>query len=199
MPIMIVCVSYAHGHAKANCSLDISPLKARNIACFNGIDLFSDAGQKWIEFRTGEAVNLETLCAPEPPWANKHRLYTECSIPKLPSRIIVDKYAEMYCSSPHILVFPVISKSLFTRTLDLAYGSEHSFGSDSAKSCVYAFLSVVTQFGYDDDIHGTMDCGAYASAARRFVAQITEEMTLNGLQSLIMLVRGLLLYGGRHY
>ena len=100
----------------------------------------------------------------------------------------------MYCSSPHILVFPVISKSLFTRTLDLAYGSERAFGSDSAKSCVYAFLSVVTLFGYDDNIRGTMDCGSFASAARKFVAQITEEMTLDGLQSLIMLVRGPLLY-----
>lgn len=116
-------------------------------------------------------------------------------IPKLPSRIIIDKYVEMYYSSPHILVFPVISKLLFIRTLDLAYGSEWDFSLDSAKSCIYTFLSVVTQFGYDDDIHGTMDCGAYASAAWRFVAQITEEMTLDGLQSLIILVHCLLLYG----
>ena len=194
---MIVCVSCAHDHAKADCLPDTLPIKARSMVCFNGIDLFSDAGQKWIESRTGEAVNLETLC--EPPWANKYRLYTECSIPGLHSRLLVDKYAEMYCSSPHVLVFPVISKLPFTRTLDLAYRSESSSGSDSAKSCIYAFLSVVTQFGYDDDIHGTMDCGAYASAARRYVAQITEEMTLDGLQSLIMLVRGLLVYEKKRY
>lgn len=152
---------------------------------FNGIDLFSDAGRKWIESRTGEKVNLETL---ELPWANTYRLYTESSIPVLPNRLIVESYAEMYCSSLHIPVFPVISKSLFTRTLNLAYGPAHVAGSASAKSCIYAFLSVVTQFGFDDNMHGAMDCGSYASAAQSFMARITQEMTLDGLQSLIMLV-----------
>jgi len=96
---------------------------------------------------------------------------------------------EMYCSSLHIPVFPVISKSLFIITLDLAYGLPEAIGSASARSCVYAFLSVVTQFGFDDNMHGAMDCGSYASAAQSYMAQITQEMTLDGLQSLIMLVR----------
>lgn len=168
--------------------LDASPTRAVNITCFNGIDLFSDQGQSWIESRTGEKVNLETLCALQLPWANTHRLYMESSIPELPSRLVVDNYVEIYCSSAHILVFPVISKSLFTKTLDLAYGSNRVASSASAKSCVYAFLSVVTLFGFDDDMHGAMDCGSYAAAAQSFMAQITQEMTLDGLQSLIMLV-----------
>lgn len=151
----------------------------------NGIDLFSDAGRKWIESRAGEKVNIETL---ELPWANTQRLYTVSSIPVLPNRLIVEKYVEMYCSSLHIPVFPVISKSLFSRTLDLAYGPAHVAGSASAKSCIYAFLSVVTQFGFDDYMHGAIDCGSYASATQSFMAQITQEMTLDGLQSLIMLV-----------
>lgn len=154
----------------------------------DGIDLFSDRGRKWIESRTGEKVNLETLFTLELPWANTLQLHTESNIAELPSRLIVENYAEMYCSSPHVLVFPVISKSLFTRTLDLAYAHERAAGSDSAKACVYAFLSVVTQFGYGDNMREAIDCGSYASAAQGFMAQMVQEMTLDGLQSLIMLV-----------
>jgi hypothetical protein len=64
-----------------------------------------------------------------------------------------------------------------------------SAGSASAKSCVYAFLSLVSLFGLDDNIHGAMDCQSYASAAQSFVIPVIEEMTVDGLQSLIMLVR----------
>ena len=164
---------------------------------FNGIDQFSDAGRRWIESRTGENVDLEALCALELPWANTYRFYTESSGPELPSRLVVEKYVEMYCSSLHIPVFPVISKSLFPRTLDLAYGTPQIIGSASARSCVYAFFSVVTQFGFDDNVHGATDCGSYASTAQSSMAQITQEMTLDGLQSLIMLVRYLLYRSSR--
>ncbi|ODM17049.1 hypothetical protein SI65_07448 [Aspergillus cristatus] len=169
--------------------VNVSPIRAGGTSPFNGIDQFSDAGRRWIESRTGENLNLETLCALELPWANTNRLYTESSSPELPNRLVVEKYVEMYCSSLHIPVFPVISKSLFTITLDLAYGMPQAIGSASARSCVYAFFSVVTQFGFDDNMHGAMDCGSYASAAQSYMAQITQEMTLDGLQSLIMLIQ----------
>ena len=154
----------------------------------DGVDLFSNTGRKWIESRTGEKVNLEALFTLEVPWANTLQLHTEPNIAELPNRLIVENYVEMYCSSPHILVFPAISKSLFTRTLDLAYAHERNAGSDSAKACVYAFLSVVTQFGYGDNVHEAIDCGSYASAAQSFMVQMVQEMTLDGLQSLIMRV-----------
>lgn len=156
--------------------------------------LSSDEGRRWIESRTGEKVDFKKLCALELPWANTLRLYMEATsqsqpTPELPSRVIVDRYAGLYCSSFLGLVFPVISKSLLTKTLDLAYGPRRFFGADSARSCVYAFLSVVALFGFGESMHGAMDCGSYASSAQSYMAQITQEMTLCGLQSLIMLVR----------
>ncbi|OJJ37887.1 hypothetical protein ASPWEDRAFT_50899 [Aspergillus wentii DTO 134E9] len=107
--------------------------------------------------------------------------------PDLPSQNILEMYVMRYTSAFQSLVCPVISKSLFMETLDLAYGPFHVFGYTSAKSCVYAFLSLVTLFGFDDDAYQAVDCGSYTSAAHRLVPDIIQEMTVDGLQSLIML------------
>ncbi|KAF9884864.1 hypothetical protein FE257_001207 [Aspergillus nanangensis] len=165
-----------------------------NVTYFNGIYLLSTEGRTWIESRTGEKVNFEKLCALELPWENTHHSQIESSLDSLPSieipnRYILDTYVTMYASSLQSLVFPVISKSLFKHTLDLAYDPQRPIGSTSAKSCVYSFLAIVSLFGFDADIQGVMDCGSYAVAARGFTDQIIQEMTLDGLQSFTMLVQ----------
>lgn len=95
---------------------------------------------------------------------------------------------QIYGSSSQSLVFPVISQPVFGKTLDLAYSNLQLPGSNSAKSCVYAFLSLISLFGMDDNIHGAMDCQSYASVAQSFQIPVIEEMTVDGLQTLIMLV-----------
>lgn len=85
-------------------------------------------------------------------------------------------------------MFPVISRSIIGKTLDLAYSPVKLPGLASAKSCVYSFLSLVSLFGLDDSIQNVMDCRSYASAAQSFMTLMMEEMTVDGLQSLIMLV-----------
>ncbi|KAE8139517.1 hypothetical protein BDV38DRAFT_280872 [Aspergillus pseudotamarii] len=160
--------------------------------CFNWMHLLSDDGQRWIESRTGETVRFEELCALDLPWANTRRLYMETlnsgSIHELPSRCSVEGHVKQYFSSFQSLVFPVISKSLFEKTLDLAYGPRSSFGSASARSCVYAFLAVVNLFEIGDNLQEAMDCGYFASAAQTFMVQVTQEMTVDGLQAVIMLI-----------
>jgi hypothetical protein len=84
-------------------------------------------------------------------------------------------------------VFPIISKSLFTETLDLAYGPP-GHGADSAKACIYAFLSVVMIFGFANNLGDVLDCETYAIAAQSFTTSLTNEMTIDGLQTLIQLV-----------
>lgn len=83
---------------------------------------------------------------------------------------------------------------MFGKTLDLAYSPLYPPGSASAKACVYAFLSFVSLFGFDDVVIGAMDIQSYALAAQNFVTPVIEEMTVDGLQSLIMLVRMILQY-----
>ncbi|KAL3493062.1 hypothetical protein BJX62DRAFT_249997 [Aspergillus germanicus] len=170
----------------------VNPAKSilSGMAYFNMAHMFSS--REWIEARTGESVNFENIYAMELPWANASRLYdnsgTRSEI-KLPSRSIVEGYARLWCTSFEGLVFPIISKWLFTETLDLAYGPEQVFGSGSARACVYSFLALVTLFEFGDSLHGAMDCGSYASAAQNLISQVTQEMTPSGLEALVMLIQ----------
>lgn len=160
---------------------------------FKGIRLLSDEGVEWIEHQTGVKVNRAELSAFELPWANPRRLHGDAidstsTLIELPRRNIVELYLMRYISSFQNLVFPVISKSLFMGTLDLAYGLREVFGYASAKACVYSLLSLVCLFGLDDNEHELLDCGAYVSEAQRLVPSMIQEMTVDGLQSLTMLV-----------
>ncbi|KAJ5817048.1 Transcription factor [Penicillium robsamsonii] len=96
-------------------------------------------------------------------------------------------YALRFTASFTSLVFPVISKSLFMKTLDLAYGPRGVFGHTSANACVCSFIALVNLFGFDDNMHGPVNFGSYASAAQKAVPHIIQEMTVDGLQSLVML------------
>ncbi|KAJ6134653.1 hypothetical protein N7523_000975, partial [Penicillium sp. IBT 18751x] len=170
------------------------PTSPRNVTYFSGIHLLSDQGRRWIERQVGETVDREKICGLELPWTNPRRLYEDAttsyvSVVEQPCRNILEIYARRYTSSFQSLVFPVISRSLFTKTLDLAYGPPDAFGYASAKACVYSLISLVNVFGLNEDIHTAVDCGAYASEAQRLVSRIIDEMTVDGLQSLIMLAQ----------
>jgi hypothetical protein len=77
---------------------------------------------------------------------------------------------------------------MFRQTLDLAYRPLQVAGSASAKACVYAFLSHISLFGFDNNTQGSMDCQAYAAMVHNFTTEVIQELTVDGLQSLIMLV-----------
>ncbi|RAH84877.1 hypothetical protein BO86DRAFT_396516 [Aspergillus japonicus CBS 114.51] len=156
----------------------------------DGAYITPEEERQWIETCTGEMVDHAKLYAIELPWSNPFSgARSHSSSPELPSRPIVKKYVGVYCSSYQSRVFPVISKALFTETLDLAYGPTDASGSDSAKSCVYAFLSVIYLFGLNGNLVEAHDCETYARAAQGFMARVVREMTLSGLQSVIMLIQ----------
>ncbi|KAL4965133.1 transcription factor domain-containing protein [Aspergillus stella-maris] len=171
----------------ASCILD-------NIAHLNGNHLSTDESREWIEACTGESINFDKLGAIELSWANTSGLYrgsnpqTDVHF-ELPSRPVVERFVQRWCSSLETLAFPVISKWLFTETLDLAYGARNRFGSDSARSCVYSFLALAAFFNIGGDIHGAMHCGSYASAAQSLVPRVMQEMSLSGLESLVILTQ----------
>lgn len=165
-----------------------------NVTYLQGHHVFSDEGRRWIESQVGETINFDKLLSLELQWLKPLRLSgnttaTPTLRPELPSRPEIERYIVLYSTSFQSLVFPVVSRLIFDRTLDLVYSPDRPLGSTSAKSCVYSFLSLISLFGFEDTILGAMDCQSYASAAQSFMAPLLEEMTIDGLQSLIMLVR----------
>ncbi|CEN60033.1 hypothetical protein ASPCAL02474 [Aspergillus calidoustus] len=178
--------SFPSGHNSVNRAKSI----LSGMAYFNGAHMFSS--REWIEARTGESINFENIYTMELPWANTSRIHDSSGTRsefKLPSRSIVEGYARLWCTSFEGLVFPVISKWLFTETLDLAYGPGQVFGWGSARACIYSFLALVTLFELGDNLHGAMDCGSYALAAQNLMPKITQEMTPSGLEALVMLIQ----------
>lgn len=164
-----------------------------NVTYFTGYHIFSEEGQKWIKTQVGESIEFDKLFALELQWFKPLRFFAVSAthpspLPSLPPRPILERHILVYSSSFQRLVFPVVSKSTFGRTLDLAYSPIPSPGSASAKSCIYSFLALVSLFGFDDASHDCMDCRSCALAAHSFIASVMEEMTVDGLQSLIMLV-----------
>lgn len=165
-----------------------------NISSLGGYRIFSDQGRRWIESQVGEKVNFDRLLSLElhglePPSSHTNPESSFLRCPELPDRTSVEKYIKVYSSSFPSRVFPVISQSMFGKTLDLAYNPLQVAGSASAKSCVYAFLSHISLFGFENTTHGSsMDCRTYASMVYSFTTAVIQESTVDGLQSLIMLV-----------
>ncbi|UKZ74457.1 hypothetical protein TrVFT333_002126 [Trichoderma virens FT-333] len=130
-----------------------------NATSFTGIPLFSEKGQAWIESRTGSS----------------------------PPRSTLERYAAAYCSSTICIIFPVLSKCLFVKTLDLAYRSHDSPPVAAARACVYSFLAMASILHFEDATAATMSCESYLAAAKSLVPQVAQEMTGDGLQALITL------------
>lgn len=164
-----------------------------NATHLTGYHIFSDEGQKWIESQVGEIVDFNKLFALESQLLKPLDFFMEpvaspSPLPAFPARATIWQYILVYSSSFQSLVFPVVSRPILEKTLDLAYSPVPSSGSASAKSCIYAFLAVVSLFGFEDRTHDAMDYRSYALAAQTFMTPVMQEITIDGLQSLIMLV-----------
>ncbi|EGR49738.1 uncharacterized protein TRIREDRAFT_59760, partial [Trichoderma reesei QM6a] len=164
----------------------------RNVTSFTGIPLFSERGRAWIESRTGSCMTPRTLCSFGRQWHNPRRLYLDLDTAmndkrpcELPPRATVERHAATYCSSFVCLVFPVLSKCLFSRTLCSAYQSHNSHSAASSRACVYSFLALISILRFEDGSTATMACESYVAAATSMIPQVMQDMTGDGLQTVV--------------
>ncbi|KAJ5561708.1 hypothetical protein N7461_000469, partial [Penicillium sp. DV-2018c] len=171
-----------------------SPFALGGLRLLNGIALMSEEGQRWIESRACAKMAPNVLRAFRLPWQNAGGLpiqnlrYLD-AVFELPPRSLIEKLVAVYCSSFQCLAFPVISRSLFAKTLDLAYGQCGIHGFVSARTCIYAFMALVRLFGFDDELPEEISWLQYANEAERLLPSVIQEMTSDGLQTLVMLTQ----------
>lgn len=159
-----------------------------NIGGFNGLPVFSAAGIEWIKARTGEEVTLDwyrTRSIQTPPRGNPQHL-------PLPDIRILRQLLENYQRTLSHRMFPVINIKCFEYTIRAAYNhelSEISPGPASARSCIFAFMalsSFVAGAGTESTITYT---DKFAQEVYDLMPEvISESVTLDGLQAILMLV-----------
>jgi hypothetical protein len=165
------------------------------LSSYNSVPKFSDEGQNWIRERTGVDARFEQISDFSPPqqmrdfeYAEKpHDARTSLDATSLPEKSVVEHCISVYNSSILRLIFPIIDVFLFSETLNRAYGSvyQDSYG---AVACIWAFLSVVPIFAFNDLGSPLIDNEVSALKARIFMSRIMDDNTIDGLQAVGMLV-----------
>ncbi|CAH0024684.1 unnamed protein product, partial [Clonostachys rhizophaga] len=176
---------------------------SEGLRLLNGLPLLSEEGQEWIQSKAGSRLPPTVINKFRLPWQN---CYTTISSPEskkiqvndlrnlqLPARKAVATLATVFCSTIQSLIFPVLSHDLFVGgTLDLAYqktGIEQP-GADSAGACVHALLAMISVFGHESDNEAPnrwVTPQKHALEAEAYLPSILREMTVNGLEALMML------------
>ncbi|KAJ9399508.1 transcriptional regulator family: Fungal Specific TF [Paecilomyces variotii] len=170
-----------------------------DISSYNGIPFFSLEGQKWVRARTGQRVDFDKLCTLGPPWQNQRNLGSDAvlmnlqssSSLELPDRKTVEEYVDVYNSTIFRLVFPVVNTTLFTETLNTAYGHGHAnqyYQSASAKACIYSFLAFCSVLNIRGPAYPAVDSEGFALKAQCLLPQLLREpVSSDGLQTAVMM------------
>ncbi|PYI07240.1 hypothetical protein BO78DRAFT_406725 [Aspergillus sclerotiicarbonarius CBS 121057] len=160
-----------------------------NLCTFNGLPFFSPTGRQWIKTRTGEEVNLAHMS----PWPSTSSQVTSTGVPHsvaLPEKETVVQLLGEWRDSVFSKLFPFINRELLESTIRAAYHDEitvSSPGADSARACIHAFtalcLSSSTPHG-----HQVMHAEDHVLAAYKLLpGLLLESVTLDGLQTVLML------------
>ncbi|KAK2048334.1 fungal-specific transcription factor domain-containing protein [Colletotrichum somersetense] len=167
-----------------------------DIGCRNGIPFFSQDGQDWIRSRAGDDASFQTLFAMGTLWHIQHPDPIFLDFPRqnpgrgLPDRAVVNECLARFRTSHFCLAFPLIDTVLFLDTIDLAYQSPQgalTLEAVTAKSCVFAFLAVVSLFQSEWDTMPEIDGEACVVAAQNLMATVMQDSNINALQTVFMM------------
>ncbi|KAK1958808.1 hypothetical protein LY78DRAFT_363855 [Colletotrichum sublineola] len=126
----------------------------------------------------GEDASFGTLFGMGPIWQAQHPVpvFLDASRPssagELPDRTVVEEYLALFRASRFGLSFPVIDYVLFLETVDLTYQTVLTLKVVTAKSCVFAFLAIVSLFQTDWKSSPETDGEACARAAQNLMPTI---------------------------
>lgn len=152
-----------------------------------------------MQARTGERLFVNQLHNSIPPWQNERSSWPDPS-PRhpveLPDLSITQECMDIFLTSPVCLVFPLVDITLHLKTISNVYHPLQSRLSDgftnrnASKASIFAFLAFCSTIDMGITSRISVDGEAYAAEAHRLLPGFLRETpTLDGLQSLLMLVR----------
>lgn len=163
---------------------------------FNGIPIFSERGRQWVSFRTGQAVqwsNFRILSARPSPFSALYPQLSQEELCMLPDRDLVQSILVVFFGSSFRLTFPLLDPVLMEETMETAYEPIHNLHPPpshvSARACVLAALSVVCRLKGSKYLSNSIDTDLCAHKAHRLLQRITSHISLETLQTVLLLVR----------
>ena len=110
---------------------------------------------------------------------------------RLPDITYINECLASYYRSPAHLSFPIINETHFRRMIHLAYQnpSNYSVGMLSARACICAFASLSEVWNLHTKHSLPVTVPDLVAEAERYIYDIAQEETTDGLQATLMLVR----------
>jgi hypothetical protein len=162
---------------------------------FNGIPISSEAGRQWISTRTGQSATQVEFSIPikiSSPFSALQPSFSQEAC-ELPDKDSTREILDVFFRSSFRLGFPVLDKVLFETTMETAYEpmDRMLFSSTqiSARACVLSALSIASRLNASRQIPLSMDADMCAAKAYCLLMHITGDMSLETLQTALILVR----------
>ncbi|KAL3293856.1 fungal specific transcription factor, partial [Colletotrichum asianum] len=159
---------------------------------FRGIHAFSEEGRQWISSRTGQAVDLRKLrlftsnYAPSTSFSSAF-----LGVSSLPDKQVMRELASSFLMSPLWPSFPVIDRSSFDQTLDIAYGmSDDRPNSPTQLAALASVLSILSLMSHCKDLgngYSGIDANDCANKARQLLTSLTGHYSVTILECLLAL------------
>lgn len=160
---------------------------------FNGIPIFSEKGIKWLSTRTDQNVKRDEFLIPVTDPSPLSLIKSPEEIYQLPDQDETRRTLNAFFESPFRLKFPVIDESLFKSTMQVAYDPvDRNMASAiqlAARACVLAVLSITAWSTESHHNTQNIDTEMCAAKAQIILVNLTENISLDTLQAIILLVR----------
>ncbi|CAG9939882.1 unnamed protein product [Clonostachys rosea f. rosea IK726] len=158
---------------------------------YRGMPILSERGRIWIASKTDQAVGFERRhlfgSIPGPflpkPFENLHGLN------QLPGENVTRQVLQCFLKSHTRLLFPVIDRILFEKTISMAYhGNQDPVTSwVSAAACILCLHAISSRLRDVRALETSVNDTQFADIAQTFLAYLTGEATVESLQAVLML------------
>jgi hypothetical protein len=154
----------------------------------------SEEGREWLSKRTGQPVSWADFSIPIMQSSGASALQHSLSqaLYELPDKEATQEIMTAFFKSSFRLAFPVLDEVLFQTTIETAYEpAEKTLCTSvqvSAKACVLSLLAIAPRLDMSRQISFPMDADLCAAKAHCLLLQIADDVSVQTLQTAIMLV-----------